>query len=295
MAETTFEQYWQQVDTDLARYPAAPTLEASPLRTTDYATVYHLRLTSVGPYRIFGYYSVPHGDGPFPGLFQVPRYGSVNHVPHPDDRRRYAVLQLMYRGQRLADQPFAAAYPGLLTLGITDPATYIYRSIVADCLRGAEFLLARPEVDKQHVGIRGDDLALITAARRPGFTALDATGFMFYRLLEARRQVADYPIEELNDYLRAHPDDEASVAWTLAFFDPLAHAAQVTATTLLSIGDDGTLGGAKWLQPLAHELGGPVERYNVTHEGATDHDWLDAWLAGKLGVDPLPRMWRITG
>jgi cephalosporin-C deacetylase len=295
MAETTFEHFWQAVDADLARYPAAPTLEASPLRTTDYATVYHLRLTSVGPYRIFGYYSVPHGEGPFPGLFQVPRYGSVNHVPHPDDRRRYAVLQLMYRGQRLADQPFAAAYPGLLTLGITDPATYIYRGIVADCLRGAEFLLARPEVDKAHVGIRGDDLALITAARRPGFTALDATGFMFYRLLEARQQVADYPIEELNDYLRARPDDEASVAWTLAHFDPLAHASQVTATTLLSIGDAGTLSGAEWLQPLAEELGGPVERYNVTHEGATDHDWLDAWLAGKLGVDPLPRMWRITG
>ena len=48
-------------------------------------------------------------------------------MPHYDDRERYATLTLMHRGQRLADQPFAASYPGLLTLGIDSPATYIYR------------------------------------------------------------------------------------------------------------------------------------------------------------------------
>ena len=110
-------------------------------------TCYTLRLTSIGPYRIFGYYSVPTGPGAHPGLLLTPRYGSVNHVPDYTERKRYAVLQIMHRGQRLADQPFAAAYPGLLTHGIDDPTTYIYRGIVADCLRAAEFLASRPEVD----------------------------------------------------------------------------------------------------------------------------------------------------
>jgi hypothetical protein len=31
-------------------------------------------------------------------------------------------------------------------------------------------------------------------------------------------------------------------------------------------------------------LGGPAERYRLSHEGKTDHDVLDAWLAGRLGV-----------
>src|SRR5205085_11029274 len=117
--------------------------------------------TSVGPYRFFGYSSVPTGSGPVPGLLNTPGYGSVNHVPHAFDRQRYAVLTLMHRGQRLADQPFAAAYPGLLTHGVADPARYIYRGIVADCLRGAEFLASRPEVDGSRIGIVGNDLALI--------------------------------------------------------------------------------------------------------------------------------------
>src|SRR5438046_492947 len=164
-----FEAYWDAVDQELARYPAAPTLERLALPSDEFSTVYALRLTSSGPYRISGYLSVPPGEGPFPGLLVTPHYGSVNHLPHLDDRQRYVVLILMHRGQRLADQPFAAAYPGLLTLGIDDPATYIYRGIVADCLRAAEFLAGRPEVDGSRIGVNGNDLALITAARRPVF------------------------------------------------------------------------------------------------------------------------------
>lgn len=284
-----FAAYWDGVDAELARYPGAPEVEPSPLRRTEYATVYHLRLTSNGPYRIFGYLSVPTGAGPFPGLVLTPRYGSVNNVPHPDDRRRYVVLQVAHRGQRLADQPFAAEYPGLLTLGIADPAAYIYRGIVADCLRGAEYLLARPEVDGGRVGIRGDDLAIITAARRPGFAALDASGLLFYRLMEARAGTDEYPIEEVNDFLRAHPDQEGAVARTLALFDPAAHAPRVAAATLLSTG------GSDWQGPLRDALGGPATEYALTHEGATDHDWTDAWLAGQLGADAMPRLWRIAG
>src|SRR5205823_9554540 len=150
--------------------------------------------------------SVPNGSGPFPGLLHMPGYGSVNHLPHLDDRQRYVTLILMYRGQRLADQPFAAAYPGLLTLGIDDPSTYIYRGIVADCLRGAEYLLARPEVDQGRVGIAGDDLALITSARRPRFAAVQGSALMFYRLMEARERTSAYPVEEINDELRAAPE-----------------------------------------------------------------------------------------
>ena len=288
-----FDTYWDEMDAELARYPLAVEIERNALRSTEFATVYNVRLTSVGPYRIFGYYSVPVGDGPFPGLMNAPRYGSVNHVPHYDDRERYATLTLMHRGQRLADQPFAASYPGLLTRGIESPTTYIYRSIVADCLRGAEFLLSRPEVDGDHVSIVGDDLALITAARRPQFTAMQAGGLLFYRLLEAANRSSAYPVEEINDYLRTYPERREDVARTLAYMDPINHAARVRATTLLITGDAGAINGPEWLEPLTGALGGPIEQYRVTHEGATDHDWQDAWMARQLGKAAKPRLWEV--
>jgi cephalosporin-C deacetylase-like acetyl esterase len=288
-----FDAYWDAVDRELARFSAAPTLERLALPSDDFSTVYALRLTSMGPYRIFGYLSVPVGNGPFPGLLAAPHYGSVNHLPHLDDRQRYVTLILMHRGQRLADQPFAAAYPGLLTLGVDDPATYIYRGIAADCLRGAEFLQSLPMVDASRIAITGDDLALITAARRPGFATVQAAGLMFYRLMQARERSEAYPVEEINDYLRANPDRREAVARTLAYFDPRHHVAGISATTLLSVGSGG-LNGHEWHQPLVGAFAAPVEEYALSHEGATDHDWVDAWMAERLGSEPKPRLWQVA-
>ena len=290
MSETPadFDAYWNAVDQELAKYPAEPTLERLALPSDEYSTVYALRLTSIGPYRIFGYLSVPAGDGPFPGLLVAPHYGSVNHLPHLDDRQRYVTLVLMHRGQRLADQPFAAKYPGLLTLGIDHQTTYIYRSIVADCLRGAEFLQSFPSVDTSRVAITGDDLALITASRRPDFLALQTAGLLFYRLMEARKRTESYPVEEINDYLRTYPDRLQTVAQTLAYFDPVHHVARITATTLFSVDR------LEWLEPLMSACTGPVEQYALSHEGATDHDWLDAWMAQRLGSEPKPRSWQVV-
>src|SRR3979409_1974946 len=62
-----FDAYWDAGDQELARYPAAATLERLALASDEFSTVYALRLTSTGPYRIFGYLSVPPGQGPFPG------------------------------------------------------------------------------------------------------------------------------------------------------------------------------------------------------------------------------------
>ncbi len=289
-----FEAYWEGLDEELARYPAAPETTAVPLRSTAFATTYEVRLTSVGPYRIFGWLSVPHGDGPFPALLHTPRYGSVITPPHYDERERYVVFSVVHRGQRRADQPFAAAYPGLLTLGIEDRATSIFRQIAADVLRGAEFLLAQPKIDPDHVGITGNDLAIITAARRSGFGALHVTDLLFYRLMEARQRTEAYPIEEINDYLRQSPEQEDMVATTLAYFDPRHHAPGVTATTLLPTGEPGTMTGEDWLRPLASALAGAVKPYQVTHEGGTDHDATDAWMAAKLAAEPRPRVWSIA-
>ena len=288
-----FDAYWAAVDTELAALPGAPELTPLPLRSDPSNTVHALRLTSIGPYRIFGFYSVPTGSGPFPALFYSPRYGSVNNPAHIDDRERYAVLVLMHRGQRLADQPYAAAYPGLLTDGIADPATYVYRGIVADCLRGLEFLAGQPEVDQARIAVVGDDLALLTAARRPAVTVAQCTGTMFYRLREARHQTDAYPVEEINDYLRGAPDAAAAVEQTLAYVDPLHHAPNITAITQLTV-TPGGLGDTSSLTPLRTAIAGPVATYELTNKGGIDHDAREAWLAGQLGVDPRPRLWAVT-
>jgi cephalosporin-C deacetylase len=277
---SAFDAYWDAVDVELARYPMAADLQPLPLHSSPTFQTYGVKLTSIGPYRIFGYFSVPTAiPTPAPALLLTPRYGSVNHIPDYHDRERYVVFQVVHRGQRLADRPFAAAYPGLLTLGIADPERFIYRAIVADCLRGAEFLLGRPEVDRSRVAIQGDDLALITAARRSGCSALLVSDPLLYRLLERSARTDAYPAEEVNDFLRGQPEQRPAVAETLALFDAARHAPQVHATTLLVDADEA----------LRQALGGPVEDYRLTHRGAVDHLWLDTWLAKQLDAESRAR------
>ena len=281
----SFDEFWADLDTELAGFPARPVLERIPGRCTADFTGYEVRFSGIGSYRLFGYLSVPTGPGPFPGLLEVPRHGSVDNPPHYHERLRYLVFTPAHRGQRRADSPFAAAYPGLFTRGIGSPASYVYREIVADCLRAAEFLLGHPDLDRARVGVTGDDLAVLVAARRPGFTALQVTSPLLHDPLRLRHDTREYPLEELNDHLRHHPGDEERFACTLSLFEPAWHAPSVTARTLLSVPDSAPV----WGQDLLDGFGDRLETYRRTDRDAVDVGALDAWLAGRLGVEAMPR------
>jgi cephalosporin-C deacetylase len=291
-APDDFDAFWDGIDADLAATPAAPEAEAIALHSTEFSTTYRVKLTSIGPYRFEVFLSIPDGEGPFPALMLAPGYASVVTPPSYDDRLRYVAMSVRYRGTRGADKPYAATFPGLLTDGIESPDTWRFRGIFADTLRAFEYLAGLPMVDRERIAINGSDLGVIVAARRPGVTALSVTAPFFHRMAEVYPQTEAYPFEEINDHLRAFPDARAAIDRTLSYVDPLHHVPRVTADTLVSVGDRGAVGGPEWLEPLVQGLGGAVEQYPVTHEGQTDYDAVDRWLAQQQGVDPRPRTWQ---
>ena len=293
-----FDSFWQAVLAELAGLPAAPEVEEIPLRSTDFATTYGVRLTSIGPYRISGYLSIPHGSGPFPARCFLPRYGSVSDlVPQGTSngqRRSYVTFSLSVRGQRRADSPLASSFPGQLTDGIDDPATYIYRGIVADCCRGLEYLAQRPEVDTGRIAAIGTDLALMTAALCPGVTHLVATPVIHHRALERAAATQAYPLEELNDYLRLYPDRRGPVANTLSHYDLAGFAPRVEATSLL-LADSGSNGiSAQYLEAVVQSIPGPSQVHESEHSGYRDGVFAEVWLSEQLGMpEPsLPPHWR---
>src|SRR5215471_7079706 len=218
-----FHAYWQQTLYDLARYPACPELDVLPLRSTDFATLYGVRLTSLGPYRLFGYLSIPTGTGPFPAIYYPPKYQSVLEIIGQGtanlQRSRYITFALAGRGQRNADTPYAAMFPGLLTEGIDNAASYIFRGIVADSVRGLNLLLTRPEIDAARVVVAGNDMALITTALAPRATHVVTAPALFYNTAELAPRTKAYPLEEINDYLRMFPGRAEAVRRTLAYYD----------------------------------------------------------------------------
>jgi cephalosporin-C deacetylase len=295
-----FRAYWQETLADLKRYPARPDLDPIPLRSTDFATLYGVRLTSVGPYRVFGYLSIPAGRGPFPAIYYTPKYQSVHEIipqgTANQQRSRYITFSLAARGQRNADTPYAAMFPGLLTDGIDDAASYVFRGIAADAARGLEFLLTRPELDRSRVVLMGNDTALMTAALTPGATHLVTTPALFYRTAELAPRTQAYPLEEINDYLRLHPTHVEAVRRTLGHFDLRAFAPAVTASTLVMAGAPGSLLDGAALKPLVSALGGPATVHDSEQSSYKDGLQAERWVAAQCGIEDvdsiLPEHWR---
>lgn len=295
-----FREYWQETLAELARYPARPELQTIPLRSTAFATLYGVRLTGVGPYRLFGYLSIPAGAGPFPAIYYAPKYQSVLEIiPQGTanlQRSRYITFSLAGRGQRNADTPYAAMFPGLLTDGIEDAAAYVFRSVVADSVRGLEFLLTRPELDRARLVVVGNDLALITSASMSGATHVVTAPALFYRTAELAPKTQAYPLEEVNDYLRTFPARADAVRRTLAYFDLRAFAPRVAATTLLMAGAPGSQLDGQALKPLVDALPRGATVHESEQSTYRDGLYAERWIAAQCGIGDvgsiLPEHWR---
>jgi cephalosporin-C deacetylase-like acetyl esterase len=295
MTAAEFEAYWAAICDALAAVPAAPEITPVPLRSNETATLYEVRLTSTGPYRIFGHLSIPTGKGPFPALYFAPKYQSVvQPVPQGTSnalRGHFVTFSLAARGQRNADKPYAAGFPGWLTDGIAGAETYIFRGVAADTLRGLEFLAKRPEIDTARLAVIGNDLAWIAAALGTAASHVACGPELFWGGLPGPN--AGYPRAEIGDYLRQNPGDKDAVTRTLALFDPAAFAPKVTAKRLI-------LAGPKGSGTDAAALAAMTDGADAVHESEQSHYKdgmaLMTWIAAQYGLgDPaafIPPAWR---
>ena len=283
-----FDQYWKKVEDELASIQSAAERTELHLRSAPEAKVYGLKLTSLNHYRIFAYFCVPSGKGPFPVIYRLPNYGSVVHIPPFEERCKYISVALCHRGQRLSDQPFAAKYPGLLTSGIDSQRNYIYRSIVADCLRVMDYLVSCDDVDSQKISLVGGDLALFTAALRDSASVLFYTPSLFYKALHKATATQNYPLEEFNDYLRSFPESIDQISQTLAYFEPMNFASRVKSEVMLMEESEGDA------NDLAVSFAREIERSGSKHSSYKDGVVLAEWLSKKLqtGETLVPMHWR---
>ena len=293
-----FMSYWNAALDELAETPVSQETSEVQIRSTDFCKTYRIHLTSLGPYRIFGYLSVPIGQGPFPARYYLPKYGSVvEPIPQGSansQRENYVTFSLGARGQRGSDQPFAASFPGLLTEGIDDPLEYVFRGIVADCCRGLEYLLSRPEVDLQRVVGSGNDLAFITASLTTGLTHIVTTPALFYATSDISAQTSQYPLEEINDYTRRYPSKYEDVSKTLSYMDLRWFEPPESAITLMIGGSGDDILNQEMMQPLIHKFGEKLEFHPTEHSAYRDGLFAERWIAAQMGMaEPaLPEHWR---
>jgi cephalosporin-C deacetylase len=236
-----FDAFWSAVLQQTASIPLVPEVVPDPLRSTADVEVCQVFYSSLDDVRIAAWYCRPtRRTGPMPAILLLPGYQMDPPIPKEWARKGYLALSVAPRGKLRSNRQFNPGYPNLLTYNIVDRHTYAYRGFYADAWRGVDFLLSCAEVDPTRIGVTGSSqgggLTITVAALRPEVRAAAAGAPYLCGMMDAIHLTHTYPYEEINDYLRLYPERRAAVAETLAYFDGINFATQVTCPIIVNIG-----------------------------------------------------------
>jgi cephalosporin-C deacetylase len=236
-----FDAFWAAIETEAQAIPLNATLTPVPLRSTAQVEVFEVHYDSLDNVRIAGWYCLPrHRPEPLPAMVVYPGYISEPTLPKAHAAKGYAAFGAAPRGKLRSNRQYNPGYPGLLAHNIIDRHTYGYKGFYVDAWRVIDFLNTRPEVDSSRIGIRGGSqggaLTLLVAAMRPQVAAASAGAPYLAGVIDAIELTHTYPYQEINDYLRLHPESRAAIAETWAYYDCHNFADKIRCPILVNIG-----------------------------------------------------------
>jgi cephalosporin-C deacetylase len=236
-----FDRFWEDVLRQAAAVPLDTEIVPEPLRTSEEIEVFQVFYTSIDHVRLAAWYCRPtRREAQTPALLFLPGYQMDPPIPKEWARRGYSVLSVAPRGKLRSKAQFNPGYPNLLTTNIVDRHTYAYRGFYVDAWRGIDVLLAQAEVDPARIGVMGSSqgggLTITTAAMRPEVRAASAGAPYLCGFIDAIALTHTYPYEEINDYLRLHPESRQAVEETLAYFDGISFADRITCPIIMNLG-----------------------------------------------------------
>ncbi|MHB9029324.1 MAG: acetylxylan esterase [Candidatus Latescibacterota bacterium] len=174
------------------------------------------------------------------------------------------------------------SYPGFMTRGILDPATYFYRRVFTDGVRAVEAALSLDEVDTERIACRGvsqgGGITLAVGALEPRVKAILPNVPFLCHYRRALELIDTMPYVEITRFLKTHRHQEDQVFNTLSYFDGVNFAVRSKARALFSVGlmDDicppSTVFAA--YNHYAGEKDIKIWRFNM-HDGGGSHQALE--------------------
>lgn len=187
-----FDEYWSRAKAELDAVPIEAKVNLVKKKEVDNALLYRVELPTVENTTIVCWYCVPKEAfdesgkviKKFPAVLIAPGYGAEEP---PVDRTDKGLITLSVNPRHHGpSKDFWKSPVEHLSYNITNPEKYYYKLAFLDCLRGAQFLFSRDEVDHAKVategGSQGGLLAIATAALEPRIACVcsNVTAFTDY-------------------------------------------------------------------------------------------------------------------
>ncbi|MCX7717495.1 MAG: acetylxylan esterase [Candidatus Sumerlaeaceae bacterium] len=184
-----FDAYWDRARAELAAVPMNAKVTRVPDRDTSTGLLHRVELDTVRDTKIVCWYFVPRDaldkNGKprrkCPAVVIMPGYGAEEP---PIDRTTSGLVTLSVNPRNHGpSREFWKSPVEHLVYNITEPENYYYRLAYLDCLRAAEFIFTRGEVDPDRVaaegGSQGGLFAMALAALEPRIRCVcsNVTGF----------------------------------------------------------------------------------------------------------------------
>ena len=144
----------------------------------------------------------------------------------------YAVFNFSHRGMHWGSKNFDRYHPTpLLVRGVEDHDSYVYRSVVIDCLLAVEVLRKISFVDRNRIGVMGTSqggaLSVITTVLDKGVKAASADIPWMTNYEYQLNHKVEGPYNEIKEFLRRYPEKTGDVLETLGYFDTVCFADQI--------------------------------------------------------------------
>lgn len=199
--------------------------------------------SSYDGHEVGGLLQYPHlsGTKKLPALVHFTGYGGELMLDPDFVSAGYVVLNFSHRGMYLGSKNFDRYSPvPLLVRNIEDKKSYLYKSIIIDCLLAIKILSQIEQIDTERIGVmgmsQGGALSVVTAALHKKVKALSADVPWLTNYEYQLNHEVEGPYNEIKEFFRRFPEKKEAALETLGYFDALFFAEILDKPVFMSLG-----------------------------------------------------------
>lgn len=237
-----FDDFWSEARGEAEGVPLDFDRSLGSAYDLEGFSVEALAFRSVGGRTLHGWLAYPPGARRLPGFLWIAPYGRESLLPDAYGTRQGMVsLSFNFFGHGAFHQEKYVRERGYFAEGAGDPSTWIFRTLIQDCLVALRVLQGQLEVDEDRIGAagmsQGGGLAIAAGAHSPIVRAVCADmpflGGVRSRLIG---EVHRYPLRELSDFMENTPLGRERLWNTLGYFDTVNQATRCRVPTHVTLG-----------------------------------------------------------